>query len=205
MRIITVSREFGSGGRELGRRLADALDIAYYDKEIIGKIAENVKLDEGYIDRVLERGYTQQYPYTFRRSFYVPMNKANEYPNLMAEQAKIIRSLSKEDCVIVGRGADVLLQEHHPFNIFVYADMETKMRRCRQRAPEGERLLEKELEQRIRNIDKARASNYALIASKIWGDKHSYHLCVNTTGLEIPEIVPFVSGYAEDWFRANGK
>ena len=65
--------------------------------------------------------------------------------------------------------------------------------------------MEKELEQRIRNIDKARASNYALIASKIWGDKHSYHLCVNTTGLEIPEIVPFVSGYAEDWFRANGK
>lgn len=71
MRIITISREFGSGGRELGKRLADELGIAYYDKEILAKIAENVRMNEHYIDRVLERSYTVQYPYTFRRSFLI--------------------------------------------------------------------------------------------------------------------------------------
>lgn len=71
MRIITISREFGSGGRELGKRLADELGIAYYDKEILAKNAENVRMNEHYIDRVLERSYTVQYPYTFRRSFLI--------------------------------------------------------------------------------------------------------------------------------------
>lgn len=69
MRIITVSREFGSGGRELGRRLADALNLSYYDREIVTEIAQAVKTDATYIERKLSRGFTLNYPCTFRRSF----------------------------------------------------------------------------------------------------------------------------------------
>ncbi|MCM1543125.1 MAG: cytidylate kinase-like family protein, partial [Blautia sp.] len=61
MKIITISREFGSGGRELGRRLADELGFAYYDREIICKIAENLEMDEHYIEKVLDRGFTVSY------------------------------------------------------------------------------------------------------------------------------------------------
>lgn len=176
MRIITISREFGSGGRELGKRLVDELGIAYYDKEILAKIAENVRMDEHYIDRVLERSYTVQYPYTFRRSFAMFPLIQNQRPNLLAEQAKVIRDLAlKEDCVIVGRGANALLREQKPFNIFVYADMEARRTRCRERAAEDEQFSDRELEQKIRQMDKARASTYELISGHSWGDKKEYH------------------------------
>lgn len=201
MRIITVSREFGSGGRELGKRMADVLGVAYYDKEIIAKIAERVKMDEGYIERVLDRSYTAQYPYTFRRSFAMMPPIYHRQPNLFAEQAKIIRELAeKEDCVIVGRAADVLLWEKKPFNIFVYADMTAKLERCRERASEQEQLTDREMVQMAKRIDKDRASNYALIADHAWGDKRAYHLCVNTAGVKIPELVPLVAAYAQMWF-----
>lgn len=204
MKIITVSREFGSGGRELGRRLADAMDIAYYDREIIDKIAENLKMDSQYIENVLSHGYIRQYPYTFRRRFRFPEKEADQYPNLLAEQTKIIRDLAgKEDCVIVGRGADVLLQNYCPFKIFVYADLESKIRRCRQLAPEEEHLSDREMEQKMKRIDKARASDYSLISSQKWGDKGYYHLCVNTAGLEITSIVPFIAEYASYWLALN--
>lgn len=202
MRIVTVSREFGSGGRELGKRLADQLNVAYYDKEIIGKIAEKVQMDAHYIENVLERGYTQHYPYTFRRSFAFAPKPPNAYSTLLAEQAKIIRELAaKEDCVIVGRGANILLQKEKPFNLFVYADMPAKIARCRERASEHEHLSDRKLEQMIRKIDKDRASAYSLISGRVWGDRTGYHLCLNTTNMPIPMIVPHIAEYARLWFE----
>lgn len=201
MNIITISREFGSGGRELGKRLADELNIAYYDKEIIGMIGEKLALDETYIANVLERGLTRQYPYTFRRTFSFTQPQ-NPYASLLAEQSRIVRELAaKEDCVIVGRGADVLLKEQRPFNIFVYADMEAKLARCRERAGEDERLSDRGLEKRIRQVDQNRASGYGLISGRHWGERGNYHLCVNTTGLSVPAIVPHVAAFARLWFE----
>lgn len=200
MRIITISREFGSGGRELGKRLADELGIAYYDKEILAKIAEQVRMDERYIDQVLERGVTVQYPYTFRRSFTMPPPLRDQRPNLLAEQAKVIRELAhKADCVIVGRGANALLREQTPFNMFVYADMDAKRTRCRERAAEDEQFSDRELEQKIRQIDRARAATYELISGRPWGDKQEYHLCINTTGVELKTVVPHIADYIKAW------
>lgn len=117
MKIITVSREFGSGGREIGKRLADRLGVAYYDKEIISAIADKLKLDENYIENKLEQNFTINYPYTFRRSFSMAYDAPNQTAKLLLEQHKIIRSLAeKEDCVIVGRGADAVLCDKKPFN-----------------------------------------------------------------------------------------
>lgn len=106
MKIITISREFGSGGRELGKRLADELGFAYYDKEIISKVAENIEMDEHYIEKVLDRGFTANYPYTFRRSLTVQVYAKNQAAGILAEQHKVIRLLAeKGDAVIVGRNA----------------------------------------------------------------------------------------------------
>ena len=69
MKIITISREFGSGGREVGKRLADELGFAYYDREIIAAVAKNSELDEGYVEKILETGIPRTFPFSFGRSF----------------------------------------------------------------------------------------------------------------------------------------
>lgn len=204
MRIITISREFGSGGRELGKRLADALGFAFYDKEIISKIAENLDLNEQYIEEVLSRGFTISFPYTFRRSFSTQMYAQNQTVDILAQQHRIIRMLAeKGNAVMVGRGAEIILRHLQPYNIFVYADMEAKKERCRQRAAEDEKMSDRELERRIKQIDKMRAASHSFLSNSTWGDKQAYHLCVNTTGLEIPKIVSPIAALAEHYFERN--
>lgn len=206
MRIITVSREFGSGGREIGKRLAEALGVAYYDREIIIQIAKNLKLNEDYIEKVLERSYTVNFPYTFGRTFTLFPSTDEMQIDLISEQARIIRDLAeKSDCVIVGRAADILLREKNPLNIFVYADLPAKLERCRKRAPENENLSDREMERMIRRIDKERAANYRIVSDCGWGEREAYHLCVNTTGLEIPSLVPILADYAKFWFDCREK
>lgn len=204
MRIITISREFGSGGRELGKRLAEELGFAYYDKEILSMISERMQMDEGYIEKELNKSITIAYPYTIRRSFYQTPSQVSQVPKLLAEQNKIIRSLSeKEDCIIVGRGADAILREYNPFSLFIYADHESKVVRCRNRAPEDERLSENELKRKMKQIDKSRAATYALVSEYPWGDKEAYQLCINTSGIMIPKMVSCLADFAKIWFERN--
>jgi cytidylate kinase len=205
MKTITISREFGSGGRELGKRLADALGFAYLDREIVTAIAEKSSLDEDYVERNIENGLLRMYPITFSRTLtHMPLIVSGA-PELLSEQHRVIKELAgKGDCVIVGRGADIVLQEASPFKIFVYADMRAKVLRCRSRAGEGENPTDRELERQIKQIDKARAENHNIFSSHKWGDKHGYHLCVNTTGIEIKSVVPQIAEYAKAWFKRNG-
>ena len=102
--------------------------------------------------------------------------------------------------MIVGRGADAVLSEYSPFRVFVYADMDSKIKRCMSRSAEGEELSEKELRRKIQSIDKARRENYAFVSDKCWGDKSAYDICINTTDIEIKSIVPHVAEYAKAWF-----
>lgn len=207
MKIITVSREFGSGGRELGKGLADALGIAYYDREIITMLAEQSKLNEAYVERTLENGVLKQYPLTLSRTLAPrPLHPANNAPHILAQQHKIIQELAaKSDCVIVGRGSDAVLAEYRPLKIFVYADMEARIARCKSYAAADEALSARELERKIRQIDKARAANHALTAPYAWGSKHGYHLCINTTDIDIASVIPHLAAFAQDWFERRDK
>ncbi len=205
MKIITVSREFGSGGRELGKRLADELGFAYYDKEIITAIAEEEGLSEEYVERVLETPSAFGYTVTYSRSFFNLQN-FNATPQLLAKQHNLIKKIAqKGNCVIVGRGADAILSEYSPFKIFVHADMPSKIDRCIERGRPGEELSERELKRKIHRVDKARSENYSFVSDYSWGDKAAYDLCVNTTGLEIKKIVPHIAAYAEAWFQTKEK
>ena len=150
-RIITVSREFGSGGRELGRRLSELLHIAYYDKEIVTEIAKRTSMSEEYV---------RQIPISIGRSFY-PMTDPllDQNQAIFREQHQIIREMAdKSDCVIVGRCGDYILRDLNPFRIFVYADMDAKIARCRERGKEDPPLSDKELKQKITKMDKGRAN-----------------------------------------------
>lgn len=191
-RIITVSREFGSGGRELGKRLADELGFEYYDREIIDKVAEESQLDTGYVESVLNGNFSLSFPVTFGRTFFYSDSLQQNITELLVAEQKIIKTLAekKTDMVIVGRSADALLKDYKPFNIFVYADMESKMKRCRWRAPANEQLTDRELARKIKQVDTGRKRQRKLITDIPWGKKESYHLCINTTGVNIKNLVP---------------
>lgn len=202
--IITISREFGSGGRELGKRLADALGYAYYDKEILEVIAKQTETDESYIEKILDGAMIPHVPLHFGCSFsyYSPITQ-NVVNFMVAEQNAIKLLASKGDCVMVGRGASTVLEEKHPFNIFVYADMASKVARCRKYASTKENMSDKELEKKIRQVDSARAKGQERMSDFKWGEKEGYHLCINTSGLCIKKIIPLITEYAKYWLKEN--
>lgn len=203
MKIITVSREFGSGGRELGKRLADRLGYDYYDSEIISMVAENSGLDESYVETALnDHGWKNQsisYRGTLASSAYVQSSKVD----LLLRQKVVIEQVAGlgNDCIIVGRNADVILREYRPFNIFVCASEEAKLERCIERAPEGETLSKKDLLRKMKRIDRIRRETREILTGSRWGDCHSYHLTVNTGDREIKDLIPAVAYFAECWFK----
>lgn len=206
MRIITISREFGSGGRELGKRLADTLGFSYYDKEIISAIAKESSFDERYVEETLQRGLTPNYTLTFGHTFaFGPDPIMQNELKILKLQQEIIKDLAKQgDCVMVGRtSGSILEKEFHPLKIFVYADPAAKLARCRSRADEGENLTDRELEKKIRQIDEGRARHQRLFTDKKWGARENYHLCINTTGLEIKNMIPPIKAYALAWFSQH--
>ncbi|MCR4781630.1 MAG: cytidylate kinase-like family protein [Lachnospiraceae bacterium] len=202
MKIITINREFGSGGRELGKKLAEELGFAYYDKEIIDAIAEKSKLDPNYINKAIEDGMWRNYPVTFNNTFaYMPVIETPG-TRLISWQSEVLHEIAaKSDCVIVGRAADAILDELHPLKLFIYADMEAKVIRCQERAEEGENLTDREMVRHIKKIDRSRASNHDLVASYRWGDRNGFDLCVNTTSVEIDSVIKPLAEYARAWFK----
>lgn len=194
-KIITIGREFGSGGREFGRRLAEELHYEYYDKEIITEIAKNTSLSEEYIQQIIERRPHHLYPITIGHT----MNYANSYQikqiqTIYQAQCDLLRKLAeKSNCVIVGRCADYILRDYRPFKIFVYATMESRIKRCEERATEDEKYDKQQLKRNILKIDRERARYYDFYTSQKWGDKSNYDLCVNTTDTVIKEIIPIIA------------
>lgn len=203
MRIITISREFGSGGRELGKRLADHMGFDYYDSEIISAIAQNSGMDEHYVERTLSNHGWQNVPVSFRgtlgSSAYLQASKVS----LLLEQKRVLEEIAAlgKDCVIVGRNADVILHDYHPFSLFVCAEMEAKVKRCMERAAQDENLSEKELLRKIRQIDKMRKQTRAILSGSEWGQRDAYHLTINTTDWVIKELVPAVAHFACSFWR----
>lgn len=204
MRIITISREFGSGGRELGKRMSDLLGWDYYDREIIARIADEQGLDIGFVDKVLQQSVWRSMPITVQRSISMPM-----YPTvgttLLVKEKQIIERIGSfgKDCILVGRNADVYLRDKDPFSIFVCASMDAKVERCRERATSEEHLTDKELVRNIKRIDKGRASIREFVGGGEWGKPVNYSLTVNTTGWEIKRLAQMVAQYAVEWFEQN--
>ena len=202
MNIITISREFGSGGRELGKRLADELGYDYYDSEIIQTLSQKSGMDAGYIEKTLINHGWQNVPITFRTTLSGNIYYQSERINLLIAQKQVIEEIAAmgKNCIIVGRNADVILAKYHPFNIFVCAEMTDKLRRCRERAAQGEQFTDKEMIAKIKHVDKVRAQTRELIGGAPWGQRTGYHLIVNTGDWEIKELTPAVANFAKTYF-----
>ena len=201
MKIITISREFGSGGKELGKRLADALGIPCYDQQIIEMVAQKENLDATYVANRSEKDIRAFYPATIARGFYRSNYVIMQSVQVMTAEQEIIKQLAQAgDCVVVGRAADVILEEYHPFRIFVCADEDAKITRCKARAEAEEKLSDKEIRRKCREIDKRRASYRKMFTDKKWGEASASDLCINTTDKEIKTLIPALLSYIEAWY-----
>ncbi len=198
--IITISREFGSGGREVGKRLADALGFAYYDREIVTTIAKETGMDASVLEQELEQGVQANFPFHFAQSFSQLSFESDTSVNVLALQTKLIKEIAgKGDCVIVGRAADSILEEYHPFRIFVCANEESKLQRCKQRATGEENLTDREILHQMKRIDRSRAFFHDTISDNQWGDKAAYDLCINTSNTVIKSVIPAIAAYYRLW------
>ena len=204
-KIITIGREFGSGGHEIGQKLADRLEIPLYDHRLVSMAAEELGVKTEDAERVDESslntfvaGYTMtpgMYTDFINAASYIPSFDTDVY----RKQTEIIRSLAqKGPCVIVGRCGDYILRDFEPFRIFVYADLESRMERCRAKAPEDEKMTDRELKQHILGIDRKRAKYYEFYTGHKWGDRLNFDLCINTSRTVIKEIVPVLARLFEE-------
>jgi len=206
MRIITVSRQFGSGGRELGKRLAEILGWDYYDKGILQQLADESGFNPEYVNRLISSHEWRNIPLSYSNTFssiitFEPGMKTS----LLIRQREIIEDIAKagNDFIIVGRDADVILRDYGPFRIFVCADMENRVDRCMKhenKKEEKERLSEKEVIRNIKSIDSNRAQSRELVTGRSWSDSTCYDLTVNTGGRDIRRLAQAVGDYALRWF-----
>lgn len=200
-KIITINREFGSGGREVGKRLADKIGYNYYDREIIEELAKQTGTSENYLENFSENGM-YNFPLRFGKTFYSNIFIQSNQTEILVRQQKILKEIAKKgNCIIVGRGANVILKEYNPLNIFVYSDMESKIKRCREKG--DEKFSDKELINKIKQVDKNRKKFNEIISNLEWGNKENYHICINTSGIEIKKIIPSLADYIENWFEGR--
>ena len=202
MRIVTISREFGSGGRELGKRLADLLQWDYYDSEIISAVAKKCGQNPQAVEQLLEHHGWQRFPITYRGSLGSTAYLQSSQVELLLKQKSVLEEIALlgKDCVIVGRNADIILQAYKPFNLFVCAQMDAKIRRCMERASGGESLDEKELRKKIKQIDKMRSRTREILTGAAWGQPEAYHLTVNTTSWPIKAMAASLAALAGEFF-----
>ena len=195
-RIITISREFGSGGRTIGKEVAQKLGYSYYDKELVRQVAVETGFDEKYIEQAGEYAPSKNWlSFGFAaRGSQGAMEGMSANDFLWAIQCRVIRSLAeKEPCVIVGRCADFILQDRTDcLKVFVHADM--KFRADRIVRVYGER--EKSPEARLKEKDKRRAAYYRFYTDMKWGDAANYHVALDSGVIGIEKCAKVIESLA---------
>ena len=178
-KIITISREFGSGGRFIGEEVAKKLGIAYYDKNIIGQIAEKSGLSPEYIQENAELSPKKgllAYAFSGRDI----TGKSVEDMVYEAQRNIILDLAEKEPCVIIGRNADYILKDRDDvLNVFIHGDMPEKI----QRITGLYNVEEKDAVKMMADTDKRRRTNYNFYTDQRWGKASNYTLCLNSSQL----------------------
>ena len=192
-KVITISREFGSGGRELGVKLADKLGIPFYDKELISMAADDINIAEDAFQHydehiVVHDPLDRQFYHAFSEVYQIPMSD-----QIFVAQSNVIRRLaSYGPCIIVGRCADMILTDS--LNLFIYANMKDRIRRMLELESEAE-SDGKEMERRIREVDRKRKEYYQYYTGNTWGRAQNYHLCLDSGPVGVEGCLRAVLAY----------
>ena len=187
--VITIAREYGSGGRYIGKLVAEKLGIKLYDKNIIEKMSEETGLSEEYIkDNEQKRTVFD----SFNNGYYAGLNNSDE---LFIQESNLIKDLAdKESCVIVGRCADFILKDkRNVLKIFVSSSMENKIKR----ATEFYHMDKENAEKEIARINKLRSNHYEYYTERGWETPSNYDICVNSDSIGINNVVDLICSIVE--------
>jgi cytidylate kinase len=194
--VITVGREFGSGGRAIAKKIAEHFNIKCYDKEIIYLASKESGLHENFIANCDEKAISSL-SFSGGNNFYFPGgNMHNVQIKAYFSQFDAIKTVAKQGpCVIVGRVADyVLKNEDNKISVFISADRQDRV----SRVMEYENIPEKQAEKLVDKNDKNRAKYYNFFSNKKWGEAKTYDLCVNSSKLGIDKTAEFIINYIEN-------
>ena len=198
--ILTIGRQFGSGGREVGQKLAKALGIAYYDKELMAVAAKESGLCEDVFEKADEQAssglsYALTLGYSSFMGMFTPYGNVLSNDGLFQLQSDSIRNLAeKESCVLVGRCADYILRDNPDcISFFIHNNKENRIQRIINDAnctvEQAKELMEK--------TDKSRAAYYNYYTNKTWGVAASYNFSLDMSVLGIDESVTFIQEFVE--------
>ena len=198
--VITIGRHFGSGGRYVGKLLAEKLDIPYYDKQLLAEAAKDSGICEELFEDHDEKP-TRSLLFSMVMGMQMHSDAGGAYMDMplnhkifLAQFDAIRRIASEGPCVIVGRCADYVLRDKtNAVHVFVKADMPSKV----ERAVTYYDVDPMRAEETIRKADKHRASYYSYYATSDWGDINNYDLCVDTGKLGVDGAVELISRYVE--------
>ena len=194
--IVTIDREFGSGGHEVARRLAERLGIKFYDEEIIAMAAASTGYHEEYIRDNDEKAPELSFGNAFSA---IDSFSASPFAKIQEEEFNIIREIAaKESCVIVGRAADYILSEERHVSIFLFAPFEDRVRRKLQihNAAEPENLFDvATAEKAVKQIDKQRRRYDEFYTDNRWGGRDVYDLLINTSRAGVEGAVDIIEAY----------
>ena len=208
--IITVGRQFGSGGREIGKMVADKYGIKYYDKELLSRAAKESGFCEEMIQNHDERPTNSflynlvmdTYSFGYNASSFVDMPISHK---VFLAQFDTIKKIAEEGpCVIVGRCADYALSDFdNVLNLFIHADEDFKIKRIKERFADV--ATDDQARDMMNKKDKQRQSYYNYYSSKKWGRADSYDLSINSSILGIEGTVKFITQYIEDFEATRSK
>ena len=213
-RVITIGRQFGSGGHEVGLRLAKRLGIPFYDKELLSLTAQNSRFAESYLEKMDEQkpsflnigsaglisgaGLSSHAENAMNQFYHLSPND-----QIFLATSKVMHSLAeKGPCVIVGRCADYILRDIEPVNFFIYADMQDRIAR-KIALDDHQHLNEQEMEKLIRQTDKTRGKYYEYYSHEVWGAAKNYHLCIDTSVVGVDGAVEIIMKFIEEFRKKN--
>ncbi len=199
---INIGRQIGSGGLEIGKKLAAKLKISFYDNELLQIAARESGLGKEFFEQADEKdshsilGGSLGMRFSLTNQLYTGYFLSNE--NLFQIQSDVIRKLAEEkSCLFVGRCADYILKDYpRCLNIFISAEKNDRIKRI----AKIQNLSEEKAGNIVEKIDKKRASYYNYYSNKIWGATSSYHLCINSSVLGIDETVNIIYNFAAKQF-----
>lgn len=197
--VVNIGRQLGSGGREIGEKLAARLGIAFYDKELIGLASEESGLCREFFEKADEKAsqgiigglFGMRFP--FINDGAIPATNCLSNDALFKVQSDVIRRLAEEkSCLFVGRCADYILREHpRCLNIFVSASPQSRVEcLCKTHG-----ISEEEAENMMNKADKKRSEYYNYYSFKTWGAAATYHLCIDASVLGIDKTIDFIEEF----------
>lgn len=198
--VINIGRQLGSGGREIGKKLASELQIGYYDRELIQEAAKESGLCEDVFEKADEDDKHSIISNLFgMRSLFIGDEAINK--NILSNdmlfqiQSEVIQNMAaKHSCIFVGRCADYILRKSpRCVNVFVSCSFDERIRRIASMY----KLPEAKAKELIEKTDKKRAAYYNYYTMKTWGAASSYHLCIDSSALSIDDAVHFIIEFAE--------